>query len=386
MNIVVSGGWGYGNIGDDAILEATLRLLEKRFSDADIILTSYDPLLTEKAGFANGSLPSVHRLLDGTRAFGFMQTQGHCMPSAYWPRIPRRFYERFVKSCVEWCMAAIDIRRHRQIAGELMDAFASADVFIMSGGGYFNQWPSMFKARIRELELAHKSGCRVLMIGQSMGPYTAEQAEILKTTILPTDRIVVRDQDSMDEMMRLGIKAELAPDLAMGFGRDVLIRRGRLLVVPAELQPSQEETLAIQIAEIAKKYQFAVCLTLTRLICPDIATLRRMKKRLHAHGVEVEVVVPKTYQQMLSVIEGSEWVLSRGLHAMILGWRAGSRVFALTKSRKVDGFLAAVGCSGNQCDERSWSRLEEKFALVRDRKMMDCRAEIAQKVERAFSI
>ena len=113
---------------------------------------------------------------------------------------------------------------------------------------------------------------------------------------------------------------------------------------------------------MVEAHGYRVRLMLTRWIDPDVATLKRITRLLQQNGVSnVEILYPKTYTTVLEALEGSEWVISRGLHAMILAWRAGSRVFAITKSRKIDGFLQAINSSDNQCKESDWERLADVF-------------------------
>ena len=40
-NIILSGGWGYGNLGDDAILLSSVRLLRDKFPNARINILTY---------------------------------------------------------------------------------------------------------------------------------------------------------------------------------------------------------------------------------------------------------------------------------------------------------------------------------------------------------
>ena len=42
MKIVLTGGWGYGNLGDDAILSSTFSLLKEVYPDAEFYVLTYD--------------------------------------------------------------------------------------------------------------------------------------------------------------------------------------------------------------------------------------------------------------------------------------------------------------------------------------------------------
>ena len=364
MKYLLSGAWGYGNIGDDAILEATLTLIRKLDQSAEITCTTYDTKYTAEAGLQlpEPLLHSMHRVLSGTEGFWFMTEKDHTIGSYLWPRIPQRVYMRFIKPTLQKLSVAVDKYRTHGGDAALVEKFKNADVFLMSGGGYFNDWPEQFKARIKELQLAHDTKCKVILFGQSIGPFTDEQKTVLKKTLWASDVICVRDPESVAELKGLGFDAQLAPDLAMGAGGARKIEKGLLTICPAEIHKDQEIVLANQILKLVKTHGFRIRLMITRWIDPDVATLKRLEYLLKKNGVaNVETLYPKTYPTVLAALEGSEWVISRGLHAMILAWRAGSRVFAITKSRKVDGFLQAINSPNSQCQESEWSNLADTF-------------------------
>lgn len=390
MKFLLSGAWGYGNIGDDAILEATLPLIKKVDSKADITCVTYDLKFTSEAGisFDHPLELSMHRALSGTEGFWFMTTKNHAVSCYEWPKIPQRLFQRFLKPICQKISENIDKRKTKGAYDKLEQLFRDADVFLMSGGGYFNTWPKQFDARIKELELAHRFNCKVVLFGQSIGPFTEKQKTILKRTILPSDIFCVRDPESVQEIEQLGFASSLAPDLAMGTSHRVIIQKGLLTVCPAEIRPEQEQVLSIHIANLVRIYGYRVRLILTRWIDPDVASMHRLDSKLHALGItNVEMIYPKTYPELVKAIEGSEWMLSRGLHAMILAWRAGTRVFALTKSRKVDGFLQAIHSLENQCKESDWENLTSVFAERSKQKQEwdeKLHVEITEKIEREF--
>ena len=37
-------------------------------------------------------------------------------------------------------------------------------------------------------------------------------------------------------------------------------------------------------------------------------------------GDDAEVIFPHDYRQLVAAIQGSEWVLSRRMHGMVIGW------------------------------------------------------------------
>ena len=353
--IIVSGGWGYGNLGDDALLAATSTLLKSTFPDAKIIWTSYDIDFTKSSGIdLDGELvPSVHRLLRGEEAFRELSTAGKVFNIFQFPYYLRRTIEKYIYPISRLFLRKPNKEDNRLDQGRMQEYFAQSAIFLMSGGGYFNQWEGMFQARVRELKLAHEAGCKVVLFGQSIGSFTSAQKRELQATFRAGDRIFVRDPDSVAELKEMGFLAELIPDIAMMEFRQLTMRPRAVCLIPAELTPGQIKSLVKELSELDN---IIVNVILTRLIYPDIVTAKRVYKQLRRHAkFPVYLHIPRNYKEMLSCIEGSEWILSRGLHGMILGWRSGSNVFALTTSRKVDGFLRAIGCPANQLAEAEWA-------------------------------
>lgn len=353
--VIISGGWGYGNLGDDALLAATSHLLKSIYPDAKLIWTSYDIDFTRSSGidFDDELVPSVHRLLSGGEAFRELSTAGKVLNTFQLPYYLRRAIEKYIYPRRYWLVPSPKRQEMRLDQAHLRSLFAQSEIFLMSGGGYFNKWEGMFQARIREIKLAHEAGCKVVLFGQSIGPFTAKQKKELQLTLRVEDKIFVRDADSVAELKNLGFCVELIPDIAMLEFDKKIIRHREVCLIPAELTIDQIKTLA---EEICKLQNVVVKITITRLIYPDIVTAKRLFELLRKSAkFSVSLHIPKNYDEMLSCIEGAEWILSRGLHGMILGWRSGSNVFALTTSRKVDGFLRQIGCPTHQLEETAWS-------------------------------
>ena len=386
MKVIIAGGWAYGNLGDDAILEATAKLVARHLSGADVHWLTYDVDATRASGVELAGVlhPSVHRYLDHGRSFWMMQTVGKCTAFARWPRAIQRVYLKYFRKGQE------DRAAKRDVVESCEELFRDADLFIMSGGGYFNVWPTMFEACVREMEWAHRAGCKVLLIGQSVGPFTAEQKEILRKTLKVTDVCFVRDGESVAELAGLGVQAELMPDLALGFPVEAMIEKGLLTVIPGELDKRREKVIADELVKLCRGQGGRIRrlqLLTTCSIWSDVMAVRHVAARLAKDGVEAEVVEPLNYRELVKKVEGSEWVVSRRMHGMVIGWRAGSRVFSFTRSRKIVGLLDLIGCAANICAEDDWAHLAEKVERAMEaarEEGKDLRGEIAQQVDVSF--
>lgn len=386
LKIIVSGGWSYGNLGDDAILDATARLLWRHLPEAEVVWTAYDVDFARESAVVpfDRVHASLHRFLDRGWSFWMLQTIGRSPGYALWPGL------------VRWLHAKLVRRRQmrRSLARDRVEdcsaMFNGADIYLMSGGGYFNQWPTKFDACLRELELAHENGCRVVITGQSIGPFTEEQKSRLKAALCKDDIICVRDRESAADLAAFGFAADTAPDLALAFPKKRNTMKGLIaLGLGSHLDAGREAALAEAVAKIAsvpgRTVRVRIVQTCRRWT--DILSARSMERRLRRLSVPCETFLPRNYLELQAAIEGSEWVLSRRMHALIIGWRSGSRVLAITRSRKIDGLLEAIGSTDAVCPETEWECLAEKFEEVRSAEPASWgkREEVAARVDAAFA-
>ena len=358
--IVVSGGWSYGNLGDDAILDATARLLWRHLPEAEVVWLAYDEQFARDSALVppDGVRASLHRFADHGWSFWMLQTMWRSAGYALWPSFVQWVYGKLFRR------AQIRRSMKRDRVADPSDVFKGADLYIMSGGGYFNRWPSKFDACIRELDLAHENGCRVMLIGQSVGPFSEEQKARLKAALRPTDVLCVRDEESAAELAALGFKAKVAPDLARGFPKQVSDISGLLTIVPGSLAEGMDVLLADQLAAFLAGRDYRLRIVQTCTVWSDVLSARALQRLLKERGFAAEVVLPRTYHELCAAVEGSELVVSRRMHAMIIGWRCGSDVFALKLSRKLVGFLDMAGCPDSFCRDDSWDHLAERLATA----------------------
>lgn len=358
--IVVSGGWSYGNLGDDAILDATARLLWRYLPEAEVVWLAYDEQFARDSALVPpaGVRASVHRFADHGWSFWMLQTMWRSVGYALWPSFAQWVYGKLLRRA--------QMRRSlgRDRAPDPSGVFKGAKLYIMSGGGYFNQWPTKFDACIRELELAHENGCSVVLVGQSVGPFSEEQKARLKAALRPADILCVRDGESAAELAELGFSAKVAPDLALGFPKCRPVNGNLVTVVPGSLAEGADALLADQLASFMAGRGLRLRIVQTCTVWPDVVSAKKLRRRLRERGIEAEVVLPRTYLELCAAVEGSGWVVSRRMHAMIIGWRSGSGVFALKLSRKLVGFLGMIGCPDNFCRDDSWERLADGLAAA----------------------
>ena len=177
MKTILSGGWGYGNMGDEAILFCTMNLLKiyNKKKENDIIVTTYNPKQTSSF-IKSECIYSLHYIL-------------------YNDKIKCR---QIVIELEDW------LNKNGKITNEnlvkYIGKFKEANRFIMAGGGYYNDiWYDNFLAHNLEIRIANKLGVKVLLLNQTLGPINNKKNRLIFSKLAESiDFINVRDKQSMD--------------------------------------------------------------------------------------------------------------------------------------------------------------------------------------------
>lgn len=182
MNILISGGWSYGNIGDEVIASSTIYLCDKFFKDDTKTYTAYDVSDFRKEHQID-AVPSIHKLICDNHFEDALLEE--IMNSGVWDAY--------------------------------LDRIDENSIFIMSGGGYWGgNWRSQMMARFTEILLAKKKNAKVIVIGQSIGPIYEEYQENFRKVFALIDYITVRDTSSAQYLKKLvGKEIPIYPDLAV---------------------------------------------------------------------------------------------------------------------------------------------------------------------------
>lgn len=345
MKILLSGGWGYGNLGDDAILHASLRLLKQKFPDAELVIFSYDPNVTaQEIKWSYRVVKSAHRLLFGESAFHQLSiykksndiTKRYPWLGTLKRRVENIFHNIFPKRDLK-----VDYTR----LSEIEPLFKDADIFIMSGGGYFNNWKESLLSRMEELRLAQKYRLKNYIIGQTLDAFHVEYHEALKTLFEGVTGISVRDERSQDMLSNLDITSKLTPDLALS-GLDIPIIGDQpcdIVFIPAELPIKGREVLLDALSDFVKCRSLRIRLVVTRLYNGDILHAKWCVNRMQQNGVHVQFSIPENFGDVWRDIAGAKYIISRNLHGLILGYISGGNILSLNSSWKFNGFLNQIG-------------------------------------------
>lgn len=183
--IVISGWYGFGNIGDEAILQAMIDTFEKEYPNCNITVLSYNPEYTKRVQ----RVDAVYQIPIGKKSL--------------------------LKNIISL----------RWIA--TLKAIKNCDIFIMGGGGFLSDWqPEVPKGWLKQMKLAKFFGKKTMLYGIGAGPFLTDRGK--KTTKYYidnfVDKITVRDMESYRQLVEnVGVfsnKVTLASDPVISISKN----------------------------------------------------------------------------------------------------------------------------------------------------------------------
>lgn len=298
--ILISGYYGFGNFGDEAILRIMVDELRSRLASASITVLSANPVQTASA-FGVAAIPRMN-------------------------------------------------------AHAVTDAIRSSDLVISGGGGLLQSATSLrsllyYAGIIRE---ARRAGRKCAIFAQGIGPLDFLGRQVVKGTCGDVGLAIVRDANSAALLQPLVPRVHvevgadpvfLAPGSAPPAARDALAREGidatsgdiiTVVVRKSPLLPRIAPQLAAGIDRIVQKHGVhAVFVPLQRPadVEASIEVIRRCKSAPTLLGGPFELPA------MTALLQRSAGVISMRLHALVLAARLGVPLLAIPYDPKVSSLL-----------------------------------------------
>jgi polysaccharide pyruvyl transferase CsaB len=279
MNVVISGYYGFGNLGDEALLAGLIPVLQA--AGHQVTVLSGDPSLTAH----NHGLLGIHRLWG--------------LPGS-------------LKRC---------------------------DALISGGGGLLQDKTSRrsLDYYLAVITLARRLGRRVVVYSQSVGPLSpAGERKVAKA--LKGLPVAVRDDSSRRLLASLGVQAELVADAALLLPppQVTLAEDGPVLLIPRGGYPIiTDGLLALAQALHATGRSLAVMAFQEQLDGPEVARLRA--------ALPLEVWQADSPQAALMLMARAGYVVSARLHGLILAALLGKGLSGIVYDPKVAAFLGELG-------------------------------------------
>lgn len=286
MRVLVSGYYGFGNLGDEALLSGLIGALVSRGHEP--VVLSGDPAATE----------AMH----GVEA------------------------------------------RHR--ARGLLGAILDTSALVSGGGGLLQDGTSLRSLRyyLGVIRLARLGGRPVVIYGQSLGPLS-EGGRARVAAVLRGVPLLLRDEPSLALAASLGLEARLVADPALLLlvpGTKAAAGPRPVVLVPRGGQAALNAALERLAAELVKEGRpVRVASMHPREDDPSVA-------RLIAAVPAASYVPTPTPTAALELLAGAAYVVSIRLHGCILAAVAGTGYAGLSYDRKVAGFLDQAGAPSFQ--------------------------------------
>lgn len=316
---VISGYYGFGNAGDEAILQAIIDSLQAQDSQADITVFSAQPSRTALE----------HRVRVA----------------------PRTSFTQIVA------------------------ALRQTDLFISGGGGLLQDTTSSRSLLyyLGLLTLARGLGCKTMVYANSIGPISQPGNKWLARYVLDkTDYITVRDQLSLSLLSELGVRKPR-----------IRLTADPVLLLPTPVVTPEEQVIALAVREWPSQHDFImeVMLACRRLVqdgftisiipfhfARDLAVSQRLAQEI-GPGASC-LTQPQGFEDLLSGLARAEVVVAMRLHALIMGTVCNRPLVGISYDPKIQGFLQSVDqpVAGSTDDLRA-DRLYELVLAAYDQRV-----------------
>lgn len=348
--IIVSGGWGYYNLGDDAICSATIKILQRKYPNAKIIVLTYD--VEETAEILNSYhnieiIESLHKIL-----FNDISVIERSMDFFYIKKKLIRALKRRgiiqdrMRSAVNDCLFDTDsfVKRYNDQTREFISHCSDADLYIMSGGHYINDWRSSLVSKYIELYLSKKMGLSCYMMGQTIGPFLFKNNEKLaKRMYNMVDGFFFRDKESIEEVKKWGINTKydfIVPDIALYDRNDIKRKNQNVLIIPFSLDLLENvKILSKNLSDYISQTSSRVIITVSQLWGSQMYIASALYIYLKNCSINVTLVIPNNVNELQKLIDESGIVLSQNLHGLILAYRSGIPIICMNNKRKFISFM-----------------------------------------------
>lgn len=322
--ILISGWYGYGNIGDELILESIISLY-KNNDASNISVLSFNPEYTNKN---NGVI-------------------SHC-------QVPFSFIW-LIKSILNFQLF------------KTLKAFYQCDVFLLGGGGFLSDWqPEVPRKWLRQLRLAKLFGKETIVFRIGAGPFTTEKGKNTTKKYLDSyaDEITVRDNESFRQLTEIVglekiVKIKIDPVAEMNFAQSKIITKTYDVgIVLTEFFKSKyfSDKQRNSSADLIKNFenQIDIALQLQKKVSliffqPEFE--RSLKNHFQSrYNGKVSLYDCSDFKEAIRVFQLCEKIISFRLHGNILAYALKIPFLPIIYHHKGRGFLEQINFHGPKID------------------------------------
>lgn len=348
MKIILGGGWGYGNIGDDLILASTIEIIKNINPKSEFTVLTYSK--KDSVSHCNENIKleyTLHRNVDlNNTKYKFINfNESITIYSKVMERITKLISDSEVFFNYK---SKKHIENHKKI-------IIDSDIYIMCGGGYFNEkWVSKVRSQLVELELAQEAGIKTAILGPTIGKIPKQLQHLAKKVFGSADLVIVRDESSKKTLAKIGVKADVIPDIAMGCW-EVNEASDSIKQVGIAYTSGYGVLNKFIVDDLTKYYNqkngsIELKFIITRRWKGDFESAQIMMLSLLNNGIKSKLIIPSDHVSLELEMTKCDLVISENLHGLISASRNLIPVIAINdydpespNGKKFLGFLKQFG-------------------------------------------
>ena len=301
MKLLLSGYYGFGNAGDEAILEAIIAGIRHHIPDAEVTVLSADP--------------------QGTSS------------------------EHGVEAADRWSLR------------QQFRALRSADLFIQGGGGLFQDTTSKLSALyyMNQLVLARMTRTPFVILAQGLGPLSSPFLRGSLARNFSRARLVtVRDEQSSQDLVTWGLRSPeplvtadpvlllqpAPPGRVQEFLSALDLSAGEYILVALRQWPDADSAYEAVVQWLNQ--QERPVLLLPFQYAHDLPIAQQILARLRP-GLARIPDAPCRPREIMGLIQAAHEVLAMRLHALIMAAAVGTTSAGLSYDPKIDAFCQRSG-------------------------------------------
>lgn len=353
MKIIISGGWGYANLGDDAILLSTIDNILKIQPNTEIVVLSanvYETYYNLHDIFPQVKIiDSFHSLL-----FGYQK----CLPT-------KILNTNRINKTILKVLNRINIYLQKDLSLSLYNKkskvinfidsycnynykqlFKTSNLFLMSGGGFLNDWIDIDVSKYYEVSYAKRYGLPIAVLGQTIGPFRNSKAKsIVQETLKMASMVIFRDTESYNDFkpkMKDKNFYKAMPDIAtssiMKFSKN-----NTIVLIPFNKEIINKiDKIAENLRYLHEKSGLKIIITVSQLWPWTIDIAKNITIELSKRNIDSELKIPQSYCDLQEIVGKANLVISQNLHGLIMSYRAGTPIISLNGRRKFITFMQKI--------------------------------------------
>lgn len=279
--VVLSGYFGFDNFGDEKVLSIIIETLKAQ--DAQITVFSRNPKKT-------GAMYGVH-----------------CINSFNLPAILKE---------ILFCDVLVSG------GGSLLQDATSIQSLFYYLGVIF--WGLVF-------------GKKVVLYSQGIGPIRSKSGWLLTKILLKKASLIcVRDIESYNKLQKAGVESNLCADALWSKDFEEVEKKNRVIIQLRSWHGITKDKIQSMADVIAAQFPDLEIKILPLQMSADLNICRKMQQELKLRGVEADLYLNLSNDEIIRVISESKFVIAMRYHACLCAIKSGCRVLAIAYDIKVE--------------------------------------------------